>query len=188
MSNHLRSGKLSPGRPTPLQNSCRIAMIFETQGISIMFKQILLATHGTRGAQAAEDLSVDVAREWGAKIHCIHVIHEDWNLMTGDDWLNTSASRNMFARHVEAELDGEAEAIRKRISEKASQHAVPLTFEKAVGNPGSLILQSARAVGADLIVMGSRQRSQDKGFKSRIAWDKFLLESAVPIMLAPPVG
>lgn len=152
-----------------------------------MFKKILVATHGTKGARAAEDLSIDLAGEHGATLHCIHVVNEDWKFMTGDDWLNTSACRNRFARHVEEELDDEAEAIRKRVAEKASRHAVAVTFEKMVGPPGKSILHAASGSGADLIVMGSRQQCQDQGFKSRIDWNKLLVESTVPIILAPPV-
>lgn len=155
--------------------------------IVIMFKKILVATHGTKGAQAAEDLAVDLAREHGAILHCIHVVNEDWKWMTGDDWLNTSASRNRFARHVENELGLEAEVIRKRISEKSSRRAVSVAFENVVGNPGKMILQAASGAGADLIVMGARQPRQDQGFKSRIDWNKLLGESTVPIILAPPV-
>jgi nucleotide-binding universal stress UspA family protein len=156
--------------------------------MSIMFKKILLATHGTKGAQAAEDLSVELAREQGATLLCIHVVNEDWKWMTGDDWLNTSASRNRFARHVEDELAGEAEVIRARVAEKAAESSVPVAFEKTVGNPGKVILEAASGTGADLIVMGSRQKRQDEGFKSRISWDKLFVESTVPIILAPPVG
>ncbi len=152
-----------------------------------MFKKILIATHGTKGAQAAEDLSVDLAEEHGAALHCLHVVNEDWKFMTGDDWLNTSACRNRFARHVEDELGLEAEVIQKRISEKASRRSVAVTFEKKVGNPGKLILAAASVAGADLIVMGGRQQRQDQGFKSRIDWNKLLIESTIPIILAPPV-
>ncbi|MEW6348769.1 MAG: universal stress protein [Thermodesulfobacteriota bacterium] len=153
-----------------------------------MFSRILLATHGTAGALAAEDLAVELASRFGASLHCLHVIHEDWQWMTGDDWLNTSASRNQFARHVENELNGEAEAIMKRVSEKASGKSVSLTTLKKVGNPAAVILLTAQEIGADVVVMGSRQNRQDTGFRARIGWPEFLGKCRVPVLLAPPVS
>ncbi len=152
-----------------------------------MFRRILLATHGTSGAQAAEDLAVELASKIGASLCCLHVIHEDWQWMTGDDWLNTSASRNQFARHVENELELEAQAIMKRVTDKAAAKSVPFTTIKKVGNPGAVIPLTAQETGAELVVMGSRQNKQDTGFKARIGWTEFLASCRVPVLLAPPV-
>lgn len=153
-----------------------------------MFTRILLSTHGTSGARAAEDLATELASTFRASLCCLHVIHEDWQWMTGDDWLNTSASRNQFARHVESELEREAAIIMERVSKKASIRSISLTTIKKVGNPATVIPLVAKEMGADLIVVGSRQNRPDIGFKARIAWTDFLANCGVPVIVAPPVS
>ncbi len=153
-----------------------------------MFTRILVATHGTSGAQAAEDLAAELASTFSASMCCLHVIHENWQWMTGDDWLNTSASRNQFARHVESELAREAATIMERVSEKASIKSIPVMTIKRVGNPATVIPIVAKEMGADLVVVGSRQNRPDIGFKARIAWTDFLANCGVPVLVAPPVS
>lgn len=150
-----------------------------------MFKTILLATHGTKGARSAEESAVRLAAEQGASLCCLHVINEDWKWMTGDDWLNTSASRNQFARHVENELNGEARIVIERVSRKAEEMALVFSSRTEVGNPTTVILKTAEEIGADLIVLGARQEKQDRGFKSRISWDKLMRLPSVPILVVP---
>ncbi len=150
-----------------------------------MFQNILLATHGTVGARSAEEFAVRLAAEHGASLCYLHVINEDWKWMTGDDWLNTSASRNQFARHVENELYSEAQIILDRVSRKAEEKSLSFTSKTEVGNPASIILKTAAEIGADLIVMGARQDKQARGFKSRIPWDKVMNEPYVPILVVP---
>lgn len=150
-----------------------------------MFKTILLATHGTKGARSAEEFAVGLAAEQGASLCCLHVINEDWKWMTGDDWLNTSASRNQFARHVENELNSEARTVIERVEQKAAAKSLIFSSRTEVGNPASVILKTSAEIGADLIVMGARQEKQDCGFKSRISWDNLVSGPSVPILVVP---
>ncbi len=48
---------------------------------------ILLASHGTEGAIAAEKMALSLC-EKGARLHHLLVVPTLWEGMTGDDWLN----------------------------------------------------------------------------------------------------
>ncbi|HDZ79452.1 MAG TPA: universal stress protein, partial [Gammaproteobacteria bacterium] len=48
---------------------------------------VLLASHGTVGAQAAEQMAIRMCSS-GAKLHHLIVVPSLWKGMTGDDWLN----------------------------------------------------------------------------------------------------
>ncbi|NJB69247.1 nucleotide-binding universal stress UspA family protein [Desulfobaculum xiamenense] len=148
-----------------------------------MFANILVATHGTPGAQRAEQLAARLAGDWGARLTVLSVVNADWSLMTGDDWLNSSATRNHFADYVEAEIDREMRAVWERIREQIA----PLdpAFVRRVGPLEQSITDAARETGADLIVVGTRQQRQAPGFRARL--DDRLLhpELPCPLLVAP---
>lgn len=89
---------------------------------------------------------------------------------------------------MESELEREAAIIMERVSKKASIRSISLTTIKKVGNPATVIPLVAKEMGADLIVVGSRQNRPDIGFKARIAWTDFLANCGVPVIVAPPVS
>ena len=58
-------------------------------------KNILLASHGTIGAQAAEQAAFNMCRKNTQITHLI-VIPKFWKDILGDDWLNNDCTRNKF--------------------------------------------------------------------------------------------
>jgi nucleotide-binding universal stress UspA family protein len=150
-----------------------------------MFTNVLVASHGTQGAQAAEDLALKIAIRFESVLNLVTVINENWQHMTGDDWLNTSACRNQFRRHVESEVNGEADEVIGRVRSRASESGIQFRHVKTVGIPVVEILNVADTISADLIVVGARQIKQDLGFKSRLPWEKFIESSRIPVIIAP---
>ena len=151
-----------------------------------MFQHILLCTHGTPGARQAEALVFETLLPMfpDAKITVLTVFNQDWDLMTGDDWLNTSTTRNTFRSHVETQLARETEAHWETIRERypvASQHR----FMHVFGPVEETLAEVARKRNCDLVVMGAWQKKMAKGFKHRIKPDKLHPAMAVPMMIAP---
>ena len=151
-----------------------------------MFQHILLCTHGTPGARQAEALVFETLLPMfpDAWITVLTVFNQDWDLMTGDDWLNTSTTRNTFRSHVETQLARETEAHWETIRERypvASQHH----FMHVFGPVEETLAEVARKRNCDLVVMGAWQKKMAKGFKHRIKPDKLHPAMAVPIMIAP---
>ena len=64
-----------------------------------MSTNVLLASHGTDGAKAAEKMALQVC-EKGARLHHLLVVPSFWKGMTGDDWLNNGSTRDNFRRYL----------------------------------------------------------------------------------------
>ncbi|WP_243547297.1 universal stress protein [Pseudodesulfovibrio tunisiensis] len=148
-----------------------------------MFRHILLATHGTPGAQKAETLALDWARQSGARLTVLSIVNEDWSFMTGDDWLNTSTTRNKFAKYVEDQISGEI----GRLWERIRQDFAPLEpeFLRKVGKPETVLAETARELGTDVLVVGANQKKQAPGFKARLKNKELHPLLPCPLVVAP---
>lgn len=151
-----------------------------------MFKHILLCSHGTPGAQNAEKLVFNTLHPGMPKVQItvLTLINQDWSVMVGDDWLNSSATRNAFRSHVDAQLAGEIEADWERIRQ-AYPHAVNCTFKRIFGPIEETFVEAAGDFECDLIVIGPYQKKQGKGFKARVQNKVLHPLLHVPLMVAP---
>lgn len=148
-----------------------------------MFKTILLATHGTPGAQQAEALAADWARKTGARLLVLSVANEAWKDMTCDDWLNTSTTRNTFGNYVEGQISAEVERLHTRIRKDLSD--LEPEFLCIVGKPHEAIAEAARKTEADVLVIGARQKKQAPGFKDRVTAKELHPLLPCPLVIAP---
>ena len=149
-----------------------------------MFKNILLCTHSTSGGHMAEEL-VFKKLCGEAEVTVLTVINKDWELMTGDDWLNTSKTQRNFMAHVNAQISSETEEEWDKIKEKYPA-ASGAKFIMEVGDVEETIVSVAKKIKADLIVIGPYQKVR-KGFRSRIENKTFHALLPVPLMVAPKV-
>lgn len=151
-----------------------------------MFKNLLLCTHGTLGAQKAEALVFNQLLNNGASaagVTILTVINEDWKWMLGDDWLNTSKTHRQFMTHVDDQLGREIEADWDRIKRSFPQ-ARRYKFIRVVGPVEDTIAEVAEKFNCDLVVIGPYQKKQHKGFKARIKNKKFHPLLPVPLLTA----
>ena len=91
--------------------------------------KIILASHGTAGARAAEDVALALCAENGATLlHLlvvpdfwkdIFVVPDFWKGMMGDDWLNNAVTRIRFGDYVENQLAGDAAGEIDRLAKAA---------------------------------------------------------------------
>lgn len=140
-----------------------------------MYFHALLCTHGTRGARQAEAYMFDkLARHPKIKLTVLTVLDEDWRLMTGDDWLNSSKTHTKFLDHVEEQVSSEIAEEWQRI--KTSYPAAGnAAFVQRTGAIAKTICTVAREKGCDVIVIGPYQKSKplfslqmEKGLRSRM--------------------
>lgn len=148
-----------------------------------MFKKILLATHGTPGAQKAEALAAQWARTTGAQLLVLSVANEAWKDMTCDDWLNTSTTRNTFGSYVEGQISAEVERLHGRIREDMND--LDPEFLCIVGKPAEAIAEAARQTEADVLIIGARQKKQAPGFKDRVMAKELHPLLPCPVVIAP---
>lgn len=143
---------------------------------------VLLASHGTAGAIAAEHAAIQACKK-GGHIHHLIVVPEFWEGMTGDDWLQNGSTRNTFRRYLEDELSREVDEHIERVSKLASEHELNYTSQVIVGEPTKSLLTTVDETQFDLLVMGSRRPKRVAGLRSRMLADDVQKQGKIPVMI-----
>ncbi len=161
--------------------------------MSAMFRSLLLCTHGTAGARQAEHLvfATLCAAAPEIRVTVLTIIDQDWQDMTGDDWLNSSRTHAAFLDHVQRQVQEENEEEWQRIRRRYPA-AATADFVGVVGPIEETMAAEAEKRGCDLIVIGPHRRSRrlfnlemSRGLRSRT--DTLLLHRILPcpLLIAP---
>jgi nucleotide-binding universal stress UspA family protein len=152
-------------------------------------KRILLASHGTTGARAADQAALELCREPGAALFHLTVVPDLWLGMMGDDWLNNAATRDTYCKHIESQLNQDIDAHRESLEPQLAARGASYHAEVTIGSPTECLLQYAATVNPDLIVLGSRRPRGVPGLQSRIKVDRLLdrLPASVLVIPYPPL-
>lgn len=148
---------------------------------------ILLASHGTAGARAAEELALSICAPGGTIRH-LEVVPDFWKGMRGDDWLNNAITQERFGDYVESQLQREltehSEALREEVE------AMDLSYEHSaiLGKPAETLLDAANAAPCDLVVIGSPRPKGTPGYRSRMKLDILVQGLRIPLLVAPHPG
>jgi nucleotide-binding universal stress UspA family protein len=107
------------------------------------------------------------------------IVDKDWTVMTGDDWLNNSGTRNRFMDYVDEQMGREIQEDWDRIR---IDYAVPdsTRFMKVTGDIEETISEVAKKLSADLAVIGGFSKKpfrltsvkMNPGLAARISNDK----------------
>ena len=146
---------------------------------------ILLASHGTDGAQAAEQMAISLCNKGGTIHHLVVVPEKLWSGMTGDDWLNNGSTRDTFRRYLENELEQEVAEHCERVSKHAKENEIEYTREVIVGEPEECLLNVSKKQEYDLVVMGAPRPKGVSGLRSRMSTDTVKRSLSTPLMIAP---
>ncbi len=147
-------------------------------------QRILLASHGTVGAQAAEQAVIGrlVA---GDKLFHLLVVPDFWDGMQGDDWLNNASTRDVFADYVEGSLEGEARDTFSRVAAAAEQRGVQYENRLVYGKPVSSLLEAVADVVPDVVVMGTTRPRHAEGLRSKMLTETLHRKMAAPLLVIP---
>ena len=145
---------------------------------------VLLASHGTKGAIAAELAALDICKK-GDRLHHLLVVPTLWQGMTGDDWLNNGVTRNRFRRYLESEITKEVEETVNRVKQLAEQQEVDYVQQVVVGEPDDCLLSTSDENKFDVIVMGSPRPKGEPGLRSRMATKKVTRTLSANIKMVP---
>lgn len=151
------------------------------------YRKVLLASHGTPGAQAAEELAMALCAE-GGMVHHLLVVPELWNGMMGDDWLNNVRTRIRFGEYLEGELSKEAQAHLERVAQRAAASALEHRAEIRQGEPYQCLLAMQRETGCDVVIIGAPRPKGVAGLRSRMRLDELLRALEVTLIVAPHPG
>lgn len=120
-----------------------------------MFTNILLCTHGSEGAKLAEKYVFEtmLVQVPDAQLTILTIVDKDWSVMTGDDWLNSSGTRNRFIDYVDEQLGREVAEDWERIR---TTYTVPknVRFMKVAGDIEETIAEVAEELHSELVVLG----------------------------------
>lgn len=147
-------------------------------------KRILLASHGTDGARAAERLALEHATPGSRLVH-LYVVPDLWKGMMGDDWLLNVSTRDDFGRFVETSLEKEARDTARRVERDAKRRRLRYEFELALGRPTECLLKRVQRGDIDLVILGSPRPKGKTGIRSRLLSDELFRALRVPALIAP---
>ena len=151
------------------------------------FSHVLIASHGTPGAQAAERAAIALCRA-GARLSHLFVVPDLWRGMMGDDWLNNASTREVYGRYVENQLQRELQSHIDRLRGDALAQGLVYEFRVMFGKPTECLIEHGRLLAPDLIVIGAPRPKGVLGLRSRLHPDKLVGVLAAPLLIAaqPP--
>ncbi|MAF95370.1 MAG: hypothetical protein CMM60_06410 [Rhodospirillaceae bacterium] len=144
-------------------------------------KKIILASHATPGARAAEDAAFELCPGNGASLHHLLVVPDFWKGMMGDDWLNNVVTQIRFGNYVENQLVQEVASEIERLSERAKRNDIAYKDDVRLGKPAPCLIDACENGDFDLCVIGSPRPKEAKGYRSRM--DLNVLTRSLPVRL-----
>jgi nucleotide-binding universal stress UspA family protein len=147
-------------------------------------QRILLASHGTAGARAAEDVALALAATGSTLLH-LTVVPDFWRGMMGDDWLNNVATRDAYCRHVETQLAREVEAHQRDLEARVHATGVRYAARVAIGKPADCLVAFAGEADPQLVVIGSPRPRGVAGLRSRMQVERLVTGLAVQLLVVP---
>jgi len=147
-------------------------------------RQVLLASHGTPGAGAAERLALALCAD-GGTLHHLYVVPDLWRGMMGDDWLNNVRTRIRFGAYLEGELGREADVCLDRMAAACANAGLAYRPVLRQGEPATCLLELAHACDCELVVIGAPRPKGVPGLRSRLRLEPLLETLRVPLLMAP---
>lgn len=122
-----------------------------------MYDDVLLATDGSETAETAAEHAVEVSNRFDARLHVVHAVSPP---------LSEIFSSEDVERALE-EATAAGEEVVEEVAERARDEGVDAVTRVEQRAPHEAILEYAEEKDADVIVMGSRGRSE-KSLRDRL--------------------
>ncbi len=148
-------------------------------------KKLILSSHATPGARAAEDAALRLCRDSGAALHHLLVVPDFWKGMMGDDWLNNAVTRIKFGEYVENILARDAAVEIERLSEQAKNDGIAYSDEVHLGKPAACLVDACKDGAFDLAVIGSPRPKGAEGYRSRMDLELLVRSLKTRLLIVP---
>jgi len=145
---------------------------------------ILLASHGTAGARAAEETALALCAPGGTIRH-LEVVPDFWKGMRGDDWLNNAITQHRFGEYVESQLQRELAEHAETLGRETQSRGLTYENISILGKPAECLVAAAAGQACDLVVVGSPRPKGTPGYRSRLKIDIVVRELQVPLLIVP---
>ncbi|MCK5620666.1 MAG: universal stress protein [Alphaproteobacteria bacterium] len=146
--------------------------------------RILLASHGTPGARAAEQAALSLCAREGTIWH-LEVVPDFWKGMRGDDWLNNAITQQRFGDYVESQLERELAEHAEALSREVLDRGFSYENLSVLGKPAECLLDAAARETFDLVVIGSPRPKGTPGYRSRMKMETLVRGLRIPLFVAP---
>lgn len=147
---------------------------------------VLLASHGSDGARAAEAAALALLPS-GGRLHQLVVVPELWQGMSGDGWRINASTENEFCDYLEAEIERETLAELRRVAAEASRRGIVYSAASECG-PLEDCVVAASCGEYDAVVIGAPRPRWLGGLRSRMRLDKLARRLTVPLIIVPHPG
>ena len=148
------------------------------------YSRIVLASHGTTGAQAAERAALARCAP-GANLWQLVVVPDFWKGMMGDDWLNNASTRETFGKHVEHQIEAEIAVQVERVRAKAAQLGLSYQCRTVLGKPAECLLAYSSELAPELVVIGAPRPKGVTGLRSRMHLETLVRALKAPLLIVP---
>jgi nucleotide-binding universal stress UspA family protein len=150
-----------------------------------MSKTIILASHGTPGARAAEEAALEIAQNDKANIIHLYVVPDFWRGMRGDDWLNNAVTQKRFGDYLENELASEARIEINRLKENADRAGVLLETRAMFGKPAECLISVSEEESPYSIFIGTPRPRGEQGYNSRMKLEPLVQSLKARLVIVP---
>lgn len=144
-----------------------------------MFKSILIPTDGSPLAEKVFDTAIELARVGGGRIIGISVVPR-----YAEDFSTEGIAVPDYSEQYQQDLLERAQRNVRKLADAAARHGVPCETHTPVGRgPAEEIIDAARRLDCDLIVMASHGR---RGISSLLMGNeaqRVLAGTSVPVMI-----
>lgn len=148
------------------------------------YKKILLASHGTKGAMAAENQAISLCGNGGGIDH-LEVVPDFWKGMMGDDWLNNASTQQAFGQYVENQLQQEIQQRMDILRQKMEAVDISYTPFVKLGKPADCLIEQDATNNYELIVIGSPRPKGEEGYRSRMQIEPLIKSLTTPLLIIP---
>lgn len=135
-----------------------------------MYNTILHPTDGSTGTAHVTLQAIDLAKQYDATIHAVHVIDSDVTSLLTD------------AGKDKNQLEQRGEMAVESVERLASEHGVTVETTVLDGSPSSKILNHAEEIDADIIVAGTHGRSGVKRQVLGSVAERLVRHAEMPVM------
>lgn len=149
--------------------------------------RVLLASHGTAGAQAAEATALD-AVAGGGSLHHLVIVPELWRHMTGDGWRIDARTEHQFCDYLEGRIEAENHEQMLRVFRAAEARGIPYAASSRCGVLEDCLIEASRAEPFDLVIIGAPRPKGAPGLRSRMRLERLVAMLAVPLLVVPHPG
>jgi nucleotide-binding universal stress UspA family protein len=113
-----------------------------------MFKKILVAVDGSPLTGKLLSAAADLTRHYSSDLHLVYVIESGW------------AEGDVTRELMISELEEEAGEQISELEQALARLGVSAVIHTRRGHPGEIIIDLAKDIGADLVILGSVGKSQ----------------------------